>query len=173
LSNAEVDVLAINACGSIFAGTTGDGVYQSTDNGNSWAQINDGLTTKTVLSLAFNSAGQMLAGTEGGGVFRTVRPITSMEHGFAETPRTFSLEQNYPNPFNPSTTIRYVLPKASRVVLKVYDVLGRDVKTLVQETQSAGEHNAIFDASGFPSGLYFYRFQAGEFVQTKRLVLVK
>jgi len=88
-------------------------------------------------------------------------------------PKTFLLEQNYPNPFNPSTTIRYQLPVASEVKLEVYDVLGKKVATLVSERQAAGYYQYVWNANGLTSGVYFYRLQAGGFVETKKMMLVK
>jgi hypothetical protein len=88
-------------------------------------------------------------------------------------PKTFLLEQNYPNPFNPSTTIRYQLPVASEVKLEVYDVLGKKIATLVSERQSAGSYQVVWNASGLSSGTYFYRLQAGTFVETKKMIMVK
>jgi hypothetical protein len=88
-------------------------------------------------------------------------------------PKTFLLEQNYPNPFNPSTTIRYQLPVASEVKLEVYDVLGKKIATLVNERQSAGSYQVVWNASGLSSGTYFYRLQAGTFVETKKMIMVK
>ncbi|MFQ3598140.1 MAG: T9SS type A sorting domain-containing protein [Chloroherpetonaceae bacterium] len=88
-------------------------------------------------------------------------------------PTKFSLAQNYPNPFNPTTSIAYELPRTSRVVLKVYDVLGREVTTLINEEQSAGRYVQTFNASNLSSGIYFYRLQAGNFVETKKMMLVK
>jgi Tol biopolymer transport system component len=88
-------------------------------------------------------------------------------------PSRFELLQNYPNPFNPATTIEYGLPSAFRVELRLYDILGREVTTLVNEVQTAGYHSVRFDASGLASGVYFYRLRAGEFTQTKRMVLMR
>jgi hypothetical protein len=85
----------------------------------------------------------------------------------------FTLHQNYPNPFNPRTAIRYELPGSSHVTLAVYDVLGREVALLVNETQPAGAHVASFEATSLSSGAYFYRLQAGKFIDTKRLLLVR
>ena len=89
------------------------------------------------------------------------------------TPTEFSLGQNYPNPFNPSTTINYSIPEFSFVTLKVYDVLGSEVATLVNEDKSVGSYEVEFDATGLPSGIYFYKLQAGSFVETKKMVLMK
>ncbi len=91
----------------------------------------------------------------------------------AQIPSTFQLYQNYPNPFNPTTTIRYALPKSSIVTVKIYDILGREVKTLLHEVKPAGQYNLRFDASNLASGIYFYVLRAGDFVQTKKMILLK
>lgn len=88
-------------------------------------------------------------------------------------PSTFQLYQNYPNPFNPSTVIRYSLPANGNVVLKVYNVLGNEVATLVNEKKEGGTHAVEFDGSTLPSGIYTYRIQSGEFTATKKLLLLK
>jgi alpha-glucosidase (family GH31 glycosyl hydrolase) len=89
------------------------------------------------------------------------------------TPSGYRLEQNFPNPFNPTTAINYALAAEGFVTLEVYDVLGRGVQRLVNERQDAGSHSVIFDARALPSGVYFYRMIAGNFVSTKKLVLTK
>jgi hypothetical protein len=88
-------------------------------------------------------------------------------------PTSFSLSQNYPNPFNPTTTISYALPTDVFVNLRIYNVLGQVVKTLVNEEQSAGYKSAVFNATDLPSGLYFYRLAAGSFIAMKKLLLIK
>ncbi|TAK63084.1 MAG: T9SS type A sorting domain-containing protein [Bacteroidetes bacterium] len=90
-----------------------------------------------------------------------------------QLPTEFQLQQNYPNPFNPLTIISYDLPVSSYVTLKVYDLLGREVATLVDGIQYAGFKRQEWDATNYPSGMYFYKLEAGNFSQTKRLVLVK
>jgi Peptidase family M28/Immune inhibitor A-like, MAM domain/Secretion system C-terminal sorting domain len=85
----------------------------------------------------------------------------------------YSLEQNYPNPFNPSTIIQWQLPKDNFVTLKVYDLLGNEITTLVSEEKTAGNHQVIFDASVLPSGVYFYTLRAGNFTSTKKMMLTK
>jgi hypothetical protein len=88
-------------------------------------------------------------------------------------PEKFVLAQNYPNPFNPSTTIRYELPSASRVSLKVYDMLGQEVVTLVDERKPAGVYAVQFDAGSLSSGMYVYRLCAEDYFAAKRLLLLK
>ena len=88
-------------------------------------------------------------------------------------PEGFILNQNYPNPFNPSTKISWQVPQGSWQSLKIYDVLGNEVATLVNEYQSVGTYEVEFIASGFPSGIYFYQLQSGEFVETKKMILLK
>ncbi len=90
-----------------------------------------------------------------------------------EIPTAFALEQNYPNPFNPTTAISYQLPVIGFVTLKVYDLLGREVATLVNETKAPGNYEVNFNASNLPSGVYFYRLKAEEFVETKKMILLK
>ena len=91
----------------------------------------------------------------------------------AEIIQTFELHQNYPNPFNPSTTIKWQMPKAGLVALKIYDVLGREVVTLVNEELNAENHETVFDASRFSSGIYFYQLKVEDFIQTKKMILLK
>ena len=88
-------------------------------------------------------------------------------------PENFRVEQNYPNPFNPATKIRYSLPKNGLVTLKIYNVLGREVQTLISEIQTQGEHLVEFDGSALSSGIYFYKLEAARFSQVKKMILMK
>jgi hypothetical protein len=88
-------------------------------------------------------------------------------------PLVFSLKQNYPNPFNPTTTISYTIPLGSQVHLKVYDILGREVVELVNKEQNPGEYKVKFDASNYASGVYFYRIEAGSYIKTLKMMLIK
>jgi len=90
-----------------------------------------------------------------------------------QLPFEFSLSQNYPNPFNPVTIVTYALPVDTHTHLKIYDILGREVISLVDENMPAGYHQSTFDASGFSSGVYFYRMEAGSFASVKKLLLLK
>ncbi|HTX19053.1 MAG TPA: glycoside hydrolase family 9 protein [Bacteroidota bacterium] len=100
-------------------------------------------------------------------------PATGVAHPAPLSPETFRLSQNYPNPFNPSTTIAFQLAEASHVDLKVYDILGRLTRTLVDERKGAGSYSVTFDGSALPSGVYMYRLQAGTATATKKMILVK
>jgi hypothetical protein len=91
----------------------------------------------------------------------------------AEVPNQFYLNQNYPNPFNPVTTIKYGIPKSANVTLKIYDMLGREVTTLVNEKKDPGTYNVEFDATNFASGLYLYKITAGDFSAVKKMMLIK
>ena len=93
--------------------------------------------------------------------------------GETVSPASFRLEQNYPNPFNPSTEIGYSVPVDGMVTLKIYDVLGKESATLVNELQKAGRFSILFDGSNFPSGVYFYKLSTGNFVGMKKLLLMK
>jgi hypothetical protein len=118
------------------------------------------------------------AGAQSGSssVYRTIKyrqVATSVKEEESDMPTGFSLSQNYPNPFNPSTTIRFALPKSGRVELKVYNTLGQEVATLVNEEKVAGTYSAQWNASSVASGVYYYRMQAGEFTATQKMLLMK
>ena len=102
-----------------------------------------------------------------------VQTPISVEEEEASLPAEYILMQNYPNPFNPLTTIRYSLPKSGMVVLSIYSLLGEELVRLEENDQPAGNHLFIWDASNFASGIYFYRLQAGDFVQTRKMLLLK
>lgn len=172
LADTSVTTLGVSGT-NLLAGTDG-GVFLSTNNGTSWIQVNEGLTDTLVSALAVTST-NLLVGTHMSGVWR--RPlsemIASIDPILNELPDKFSLDQNYPNPFNPTTTIKYDLPRASHVSLSVYDVLGREIVTLLNEEKSPGTYTIQWDATGVSSGVYFYRLRAGDFVRTRRMLILK
>lgn len=98
---------------------------------------------------------------------------TSVEAAGSVVPAVYELSQNYPNPFNPSTVIQYTIPRSSQVRLTVFDLLGREIASLVDGEQAAGTYRARFDGSMLPSGSYFYRLQAGEYARTKKFLLMR
>jgi hypothetical protein len=103
--------------------------------------------------------------------------ITDVKDEQEIIPTVYKLNQNYPNPFNPSTIINYQIPEEGFVTLKIYDILGKEVKTLVNENKPAGNYNIHFDASsasgGLASGIYIYRLTAGSFISTKKMTMIK
>jgi hypothetical protein len=102
----------------------------------------------------------------------TITPATGIIKN-EETASSYSLAQNYPNPFNPVTKISYSIPKSSNVTLKIYDILGQEVASLVNEKQDIGSYSVEFDASKLTSGIYYYKIEAGEFTSVKKMTLVK
>ena len=109
---------------------------------------------------------ELFAATVGGAL---ITDVTQQ----ADLPSSYTLDQNYPNPFTPSTTLRFSLPETADVSLKVFDLLGRNVATLIADRMTAGQHSVDFDATNLPSGTYVYRLEAGSFSQTKTMVLAK
>jgi hypothetical protein len=100
-------------------------------------------------------------------------PLAVENRNDLETPKEFSLSQNFPNPFNPNTVISWQLPVSSQVTIKVYDVIGDEVAVLVNEEKPAGTYEINFNASNLATGIYFYKLQAGSFVETKKMLLIK
>ena len=96
-----------------------------------------------------------------------------LEQSSLNVPKEFQLQQNYPNPFNPTTTIEFALPKRSSVTLKLFDILGREIATLVDAELESGVHKINFDGQDLASGIYFYRIHADGFLKTKKLMLLK
>jgi hypothetical protein len=105
--------------------------------------------------------------TDGGG------SVTGTENNGQEITSNYTLYQNYPNPFNPITTIKFDIPESGNVILKIYDIRGKEVKTLFSEHFFAGEYEAVFDAAGLTSGVYFYKLITKNYTKTKRMILVK
>jgi hypothetical protein len=126
-----------------------------------------------VVDQSGNSSDWVLEPAYGVGKFRGSIATSVNEASNSSLPTVFALQQNYPNPFNPSTTIKYDLPKETRVKLVVYDILGREVSTLVDETQKSGSYRVVWNANRFASGVYLYRLQAGNYSSTKKLLLLK
>ncbi len=172
LNNQVVRSLAVNG-NNVFVGTYPGSFYVSNNNGASWTQRNEGLGNATVYALTILN-NYIFAGTEANSVYR--RPLTELigiKPISEQVPSHYALEQNYPNPFNPKTVISFQLPVSSNVKLIVYDVLGREAATLVNEPLKPGTYEVDFDGTNYPSGVYFYALTAGEFRQTRKMVLVK
>jgi len=171
----DLDVFSLAVSGTkIFAGTWFGGLFLSENAAEHWTSHGANLRRVAVYSCVASET-DVFIGTRGAGVWR--RPLAELISRSKEPddglPSAFSLEQNHPNPFNPSTAITYRLPKAGFVRLQVYDFLGRCVSELVNEQQDPGTHRVRFDGSGLSSGVYFYRLDAGEFTETRRMILLR
>ena len=99
--------------------------------------------------------------------------VVEEEEGESELPSRYELGPNYPNPFNPVTTLQFAVPKRSHVTIKLYDILGREVRTVVDDPMDPGYHTTVLDAAGLSSGVYFCRMMAERYVETRKVVLVK
>ncbi len=152
------------------------GMYISINGGDSWELFSEGLPDAimvTDLNIQ-DGAGKVILTSHGNGAYRRdlFRTITDVDKN-SKLPVKFVLEQNYPNPFNPITTIKYNVASNDNISIKVYDILGNSIATLVNEQKEAGEYEAVFDASNISSGIYFYVLQAGDFREMKKMVLLK
>jgi len=173
MTNEWVKALAFSGK-NIFAATMGGGVCISSNSGMTWTAVNTGLPNPYPYTYALAVSTTDLFVGAAQGIWR--RPLSEMVTSINQLPTiaySFTLEQNYPNPFNPATTVRYSLPHKSQVLLAVYNTLGQRVAILVQGQQEAGSFEVTFDGSGLASGMYFYRIQAGTYVDTKRLLLIR
>ncbi len=154
------------------------GVYRTTNSGGSWQRMNNGIPFLPVTEFnLFSSGGIKLlrAATYGRGVFELNlnQPIFVNEQGL-NAPAQFELLQNYPNPFNPDTKISFRLPADSKVTLTVYNLSGKEISRLVSSrNMKAGNHSVKFSAGDLSSGIYIYRLTAGDFTQSKKMILIK
>jgi photosystem II stability/assembly factor-like uncharacterized protein len=160
-------------------------IYKTTDGCLTWnMQISN--TAKKLNDVYFTDLNNGIVVGDNGTILRTTTGgLVGIDTKHNDLPDKFSLEQNYPNPFNPETTIKYTIPKSSFVTLKVFDLLGREIATLVDEYKQSGKHSIEFSisqlsdrsqsakADKLSSGIYFYTLQAGNFIQTKKMMLMK
>jgi hypothetical protein len=123
--------------------------------------------------LLTTKSGYVFAGMDYYGLYRSVNKIITDVEVTEMKPVHYSLNQNYPNPFNPTTKISYSLPIDSKVNVSIYNILGQKVYELVNKSLKAGEYEAVFNASNFSSGVYIYRIKTDNFVQSKKMLLLK
>jgi photosystem II stability/assembly factor-like uncharacterized protein len=186
LPDAPVNDIIVDpdSAGRLFVATD-VGVFVSDSLGDSWNYLGENLPNSPITDLVLhNPTRTLIAATFGRSMYSiNLTPVTNIKNEIAVI-NNFILYQNYPNPFNPTTNIKFTLsPSLSlrervsegrvRATLKVYDLLGNEVTTLVNEEKAAGEYEVEFDGSWLPSGIYFYKFQAGDFRETKKMVLIK
>ena len=166
-----------------YDGNTSSGIIlNTTDGGINWNPTTVGADT-VLYSVQFADLNNGWAVGDNGAILHTTNGGVSFveEEVLSEIPTKFLLTQNYPNPFNPSTKIKYSVPQSSKVIIKVFDILGNEIEILVNEEKSTGTYEVTWSAASSPSGVYFYRIQAGNpytgsgqgFVETKKLILLK
>jgi hypothetical protein len=164
------------------SGTNVRGIWRTTDQGNNWVDFDGGsltnnfiirqITMRTTPDSTLYACGADST-TVGQGVFAyTFIPVGIPNHN-GNVPKDFALHQNFPNPFNPSTVITYDIPRESFVKITVYDIAGKEVKTLINETMRAGSYSVTFSVSELSSGIYFYKITAGGYVKTLKMALIK
>ena len=173
--------LVINTRGDVFLGRY-KCVWVSTDDGENWVIETSGLVTEhgNLISYGINSLGYLFAGQEGGYIYRTTFTTIGIENLGTGIPVNFKLYQNFPNPFNPLTIIKFDIPYSSfsfgeglRVRLAIYDILGKEIAVLVNEELKPGSYQVKWEASGFSSGIYYYKLVSGDYSQTRKMVLIK
>jgi photosystem II stability/assembly factor-like uncharacterized protein len=161
---------------SLYASTwSGQGVIKSTDDGVTWNSIGSGLTCFSCFQVR-NLPGYstyLFVTTYGGGIYGFNYTPTAVEKDGSSIPKDYVLEPNYPNPFNPSTTISFSIPKSEFVTLKVFDLLGREVSTLLDERLDAGKYKLNFNGANLASGVYLFNLRSPNFSKTNKMNLLK
>jgi hypothetical protein len=172
LSNRTVYSLAISG-NNIFAGTD-YGVYHSTNNGANWTIKNEGFFVQTEVYSLMIKNNYIFAGSSQGIWRRNISEVITNNQQISEIiPSSYSLSQNYPNPFNSMCNVQFSMCNTGNVKLVVYDVMGREVQTLVNERLQAGTYEVSFDGSKLNSGVYFYKLTTEGFSETKRMLMIK
>jgi len=157
---------------NIIVGTD-SGIFVSSNNGLNWNSKNEGLDRVSEVKSICVFNNELFIGTIYSICRRNLYEVISIHNISIETPSSYLLGQNYPNPFNPSTNIRYQIANAGYVTLKVFDILGKEIAVLVNKNQKPGTYEVTFDGESYPSGIYFYRLEAGDFSETRKMILVK
>jgi photosystem II stability/assembly factor-like uncharacterized protein len=149
-------------------------IFRTTNGGTTWTSQVIGITGMFT-GVSFTDANNGTVVGLGGAILRTTNGGVSFveEQEISEIPMTHNLTNNFPNPFNPSTKIKYSVPQTANVIIKVFDILGNEIETLVNEQKNSGTYEITWYAEQLPSGIYFYRLQAGSFVETKKMVLLR
>jgi hypothetical protein len=167
------NITGLEGTGSDYWALRGNHVFRSTNNGDNWTQDYTGTTALWDIDFAIATGcpqGWAVGAT--GTIVRMIN-ITGIPGVNNQVPSSYNLQQNYPNPFNPATKISFSLPKAGIVKLVVFDILGREVATIVNDYRPAGNYSVDFNAANISSGIYFYTLKSGGFTDTKKMVLMK
>jgi len=166
--------MVTNSVGDLVVASPDTGnISLSTDNGESWRSIEGPVEGDNGRQIAFDKNGYLLIGTRDGILYRNDLSTLGISKDVEQLPKGYDLDQNYPNPFNPVTTIDYAIPQHSDVKVKIFDLLGREVAVLVNESKGAGKYSVQWDASAMPSGIYFYRLEANGRREIKKAILMK
>ena len=173
ISPLNIFVTSVVNVGNNIIISSRTGVYTSNNNGVNWISHNEGLTDLNI-NYIMVLGNYLFAGSNTEGLLkRNLNEIVSIKNVYSELPNAFSLEQNYPNPFNSMTNVKFEIVNAGMVEIKVFDLSGKEVRTLVNEYKQAGTYEVRFDAGDLPSGIYFYRMETNGFISTKKCVLLK
>ena len=158
---------------SIYYAAMDIGVFFTDNWGTTWTELADGLPNTVAMHLDYHQATNTLRiGTHGRGVWETHNPVGIINYN-NQVPSGYSLQQNYPNPFNPVTNIKYDILTEGFVKLSVYDILGRELKSIISQNQKPGTYTVQFDGTDLSSGVYFYKLQANSFTETKKMMITK
>jgi photosystem II stability/assembly factor-like uncharacterized protein len=152
----------------------GEGILFSSNLGDTWEFLNEGIhSNATIIWNIIDSDGYLYASANGLGLYKSHQIVTSVNDDVPNKKISFDLEQNYPNPFNSQTIIKYSIAQSGQVTLNVYDLVGREVATLLDRYQEAGSYHVIFQPKDLASGIYFYTLTSGNFTASKKLILLK
>lgn len=158
---------------SIYYAAMDIGVFFTNNYGTTWTELADGLPNTVAMHLDYHQATNRLRiGTHGRGVWETSNPVGLINYN-NQVPSGYSLKQNFPNPFNPVTNIKYDILNEGFVKLSVYDILGRELKTIINQNQKPGTYTVQFDGTDLSSGTYFYKLVANGYSETRKMMIVK
>jgi len=162
---------------NLFVNTWNSGVFASANSGLTWESL--GMSGFGVSSIYSNSGqteasgATLVAGTSDGAIYINTAPLVSVKEIGSDLPTTYSVSQNYPNPFNPTTMINFAIPVKAMVTLKIFNILGQEVRTLINGELEQGKYKISFDAKGLASGVYIYQLNSNSFSVSKKMILQK
>lgn len=180
--NVSIQSMGFNQSGHVYVGTYNKGVFSTANNGSSWSENNSGLPfyfngSETFYSMinciSFDSQGFAYACTFDDGVYKSTASTTGVLSNSGALPKEFKLYQNYPNPFNPVSNIKFQIPKSANVRLMIFNILGEEVSILLNRKLLPGTYEITWEAANFPSGVYFYRLEAGDYSEARKMILLK
>jgi photosystem II stability/assembly factor-like uncharacterized protein len=173
-SGSQGRIRGLDYFGYVYAVGLNGTILKSDGGGSTWASQNSGVTTQLkAISHLESNQNIVYAVGENGIMLKTTNGGVSVQNISSEIPSSYSLQQNYPNPFNPTTNLKFQVKSSNVVKLVVFDILGKEVATLVNEKLAPGTYEATFDGSNLTSGVYFYRLTAGDFSETKKMIMIK